>query len=71
MILGYCAPFVVTEPQDLCIDPGDLIELNCVIEGHPLPCFQWYKNDYPISNEVTPILKVTQGCFILCMIHFV
>ena len=60
MSLENCAPFVVIEPQDLLsVDPGDSIELNCLIEGHPVPRFQWYKNDYPISNEVTPILKVT------------
>ena len=59
MTLENCAPFVVTEPQDLCTDPGNVIELSCLIEGNPIPRFQWYKNDYPISNEVTTILKLT------------
>ncbi len=62
-----CAPFVVTEPQDLCTDPGHVIELSCMIEGNPIPRFQWYKNDYPISNEVTTILKVTHSFLGLCV----
>ncbi|XP_046443620.1 mucosa-associated lymphoid tissue lymphoma translocation protein 1-like isoform X3 [Daphnia pulex] len=61
MTLENCAPFVVTEPQDLCTDPGNVIELSCMIEGNPIPRFQWYKNDYPISNEVTTILKISSA----------
>jgi hypothetical protein len=71
MTLENCAPFVVTEPQDLCTDPGNVIELSCLIEGNPIPRFQWYKNDYPISNEVTTILKVTHFFLVMCVMHFV
>jgi hypothetical protein len=41
------------------------------IELHLIPRFQWYKNDYPISNEVTTILKVTQSFLVVCVMHFV
>ena len=52
------APSVVREPQNCQLRAGSVLELSCTIEGHPTPDFQWYKDDFPLLNKVTPLLQV-------------
>lgn len=58
------APYVTQHPRGCELKPGDFAEMRCVVEGHPIPDLQWYKDDKLLRSETRPILKVNRLMYI-------
>ena len=44
-------PEFVKRPENISIDEGDTIILECEVRGFPVPQITWYLNDSTLSNN--------------------
>ena len=44
-------PEFVKRPENISIDEGDTIILECEVRGFPVPQITWYLNDSALSNN--------------------
>ncbi|KAL7672890.1 hypothetical protein ACOME3_007769 [Neoechinorhynchus agilis] len=47
----YRMPLVHKPLENVDITEGDAIVLSCVVDGVPIPRFEWFKNDRPIAES--------------------
>lgn len=58
-------PHFVAEPQEAVVTAGRPAQLECRVEGNPLPVVSWFKNDVCIDNFPEYVITYNNGHSIL------
>jgi hypothetical protein len=49
-IFVLAPPVIISASRDLTVKTGATIELQCIVEGHPIPVVTWFKD----GRSITP-----------------
>nr|3BFO_A Chain A, Mucosa-associated lymphoid tissue lymphoma translocation protein 1 (Isoform 2) [Homo sapiens]3BFO_B Chain B, Mucosa-associated lymphoid tissue lymphoma translocation protein 1 (Isoform 2) [Homo sapiens]3BFO_C Chain C, Mucosa-associated lymphoid tissue lymphoma translocation protein 1 (Isoform 2) [Homo sapiens]3BFO_D Chain D, Mucosa-associated lymphoid tissue lymphoma translocation protein 1 (Isoform 2) [Homo sapiens] len=49
---------ICVEPTSQKLMPGSTLVLQCVAVGSPIPHYQWFKNELPLTHETKKLYMV-------------
>jgi mucosa-associated lymphoid tissue lymphoma translocation protein 1 len=49
---------ICIEPRSQKLVPGSTLVLQCVAIGSPIPHYQWFKNESPLTHETKKLYMV-------------